>query len=369
MQKIKGTYASAVIYSDTAEDYALAQVKMICDNEAAAGSKICLMPDVHPGKVGPIGLTMMIGRRILPSLLGADIGCGVSYFKTKPAKIEFQKLDKIIRENIPSGRHNRKEPHRYSSDFDFSDLSCGTHIDQKRAALSLGTLGGGNHFLEVDRDEKENLYFVVHSGSRYLGSAVTEYYLKAGQKEFKAKGISLPYELTYLTDSLMEDYLHDVQAVQGFAMLNREIMLSELQKKLKLKPTYFGESVHNYADENRILRKGAIAAYAGDEVIIPLNMRDGILLGYGKGNADWNFSAPHGAGRVLSREAARNSHTLSEFRESMQGIYSPSISGATLDEAPFAYRDMDEILANIKETVTITKRLKPVYNYKAGGKE
>ena len=215
MQKIKGTYASAVIYSDTAEDYALAQVKMICDNEAAAGSKLCLMPDVHPGKVGPIGLTMTIGRRILPSLLGADIGCGVSYFKTKPAKIEFQKLDKIIRENIPSGRHNRKEPHRYSSDFDFSDLSFGTHIDQKRASLSLGTLGGGNHFLEVDRDEEENLYFVVHSGSRYLGSAVTEYYLKAGQKALKAKGISLPYELTYLTGSLMEDYLHDVQAVQG----------------------------------------------------------------------------------------------------------------------------------------------------------
>lgn len=369
MQKIKGTYASAVIYSDTAEDYALAQVKRICDNEASMGSKICLMPDVHPGKVGPIGLTMTIGDQILPSLLGADIGCGVSYFKTKPAKIEFQKLDKIIRENIPSGRHNQKEPHRYSRDFDFSDLSCGAHIDQKRAVLSLGTLGGGNHFLEVDRDEEENLYFIVHSGSRYLGGAVTEYYLKAGQKELKAKGISLPYELTYLTGSLMEDYLHDVHEVQGFAMLNREIMLSELQKKLKLKPTHFGESIHNYADEHQILRKGAIAAYAGDEVIIPLNMRDGILLGTGKGNADWNFSAPHGAGRILSREAARNSHTLSEFRESMKGIYSPSISGATLDEAPFAYRDMHEILANIKETVTITKRLKPVYNYKAGGKE
>ena len=155
MQKIKGTYASAVIYSDTAEDYALAQVKMICDNEAAAGSKICLMPDVHPGKVGPIGLTMTISERILPSLLGADICCGVSYFKTKPAKIEFQKLDKIIRENIPSGSKNRKEPHRYSRDFDFSDIYCSAHIDQKRAAQSLGTLGGGNHFLEVDRDEEE----------------------------------------------------------------------------------------------------------------------------------------------------------------------------------------------------------------------
>lgn len=369
MQKIKGTYATAVVYSDTAEDYALAQVKMICDQEAAERSQICLMPDIHPGKVGPIGLSMTLKDKVMPALLGADIGCGVSYFKISPAKIEFQKLDTIIREYIPSGNKNRKEPHRYSSDFDFSDLYCGKHIDQQRAILSLGTLGGGNHFLEVDRDEEGNLYFTCHSGSRYLGGIVTEYYLKAGQKALKAKGISLPYELTYLDGNLMEDYLQDVQEVQGFAMLNREIMLSELQKRLKLKPEYFGESIHNYVDGNRILRKGAIAAYKGDEVIIPINMRDGILLGYGKGNPAWNASAPHGAGRVLSREAVKDRHTLSEFRQTMEGIYSPSISKATLDEAPFAYRDISEILHSITETVTVQKILKPVYNFKAGGKE
>lgn len=345
MLKIKGSYTEAVVFSQTAENYAIAQVKMICDNEAVKGSKIRLMPDVHTGKVGPIGLTMTIGECVLPSLLGADIGCGISYFKTKPVKIEFQKLDKIIRENIPVGNKNRRELHRLSGDFDFSDLCCRKHIDENRALMSLGTLGGGNHFLEVDRDEEENLYFTVHSGSRYLGGIVTEHYLKAGQKELKAKGISVPYEMTFLSGALMEEYLHDVKQVQGFAMLNREIMLYELQKKLKLKPERFGESIHNYVDENRILRKGAVAAYEGDAVIIPINMRDGIILGVGKGNADWNFSAPHGA-----------RHT-------------PSISRATLDEAPFAYRGIEEILENIKQTVTVEKILKPVYNFKAGGKE
>lgn len=364
MQKIKGTYASAVVYSDTAEDYALAQVKMICDQEAAEGSQICLMPDIHPGKVGPIGLSMTIKDKVLPALLGADIGCGVSYFKIKPTKIEFQKLDTILREHIPSGKQNRKEPHRYSSDFDFSDLCCGKHIDQRRAILSLGTLGGGNHFLEVDQDEEGNLYFLCHSGSRYLGGIVTEYYLKAGQKALKTKGISLPYELTYLDGCLMEDYLQDVQEVQGFAMLNREIMLLELQKRLKLKPEYFGESIHNYVDENRILRKGAIAAYAEDEVIIPINMRDGVLLGYGKGNPEWNYSAPHGAGRILSRKDVLRRYTLAEFKKTVSGIHSVTVCRETLAEAPFAYRGIEEIAQSVKDSVKIKKVLKPLYNYR-----
>lgn len=369
MQKIKGIYATATIYSETAEDYALAQVKMICDNEAASGSKICLMPDIHPGKVGPIGLTMTIGERVLPNLLGADIGCGISYFKTKDTKIEFQKLDKIIREKIPSGSSNRKEAHRYSKDFDFSNLYCAKHVDQNRAIRSLGTLGGGNHFIEIDRDDDGGIYFVVHSGSRYLGGAVTEYYLKQGQKELKAKGISVPYEMTWLSGPLMEQYLHDVHEVQGFAMLNREIMLTELEKNLKLKPTDFGESVHNYADENRILRKGAAAAYENDLVIIPINMRDGIIIGCGKGNQEWNCSAPHGAGRILSREEVKRQHTVSEFKTAMKGIYSPSIGKSTLDEAPFAYRGVDEIKEAIRESVRIEKILTPIYSYKAGGKE
>lgn len=370
MQKIKGTYATANIYSETAEAYALAQVKMICDNEAAAGSKICLMPDIHPGKAGPIGLTMTVGNRVLPALLGSDIGCGISYFKIKNTKIEFQKLDKIIRENIPSGSRNRKERHRYSSDFDFSDLLCAKHIDRERAYLSLGTLGGGNHFIEIDKDEEESeLYFAVHSGSRYLGSAVTEYYMKQGQKDLKAKGMSVPYELTWLEGDLMKAYLSDVREVQGFAMLNREIILSELEKNLKLKPLSYGESVHNYVDENMILRKGAAAAYENDLVIIPINMRDGVILGRGKGNAEWNFSAPHGSGRILARNEVKNEHTVAEFKEAMKGIYSSSIGKATLDEAPFAYRGIDEIRKAIRDTVFTEKILKPVYNFKAGGKE
>lgn len=369
MQKIKGIYAAASIYSETAEAYALAQVKMICDNEAASGSKICLMPDIHPGKAGPIGLTMTVENRILPALLGSDIGCGISYFKIKNTKIEFQKLDRIIRENIPSGSSCRSEPHRYSSDFDFSDLLCEKHIDQERAYLSLGTLGGGNHFIEIDKDEEGSLYFAVHSGSRYLGSAVTEYYMKQGQKRLKEKGIRVPYELTWLEGDLMKAYLNDVHEVQGFAMLNREIMLSEIEKKLKLKPILYGESIHNYVDENMILRKGAAAAYEGDSVIIPINMRDGVVLGYGKGNAEWNFSAPHGSGRILARNEVRKQHTVSEFKAAMKGIYSSSIGKATLDEAPFAYRSIDEIKNAISDTVTVEKILKPVYNFKAGGKE
>lgn len=368
MQKIKGTYATASIYSETAEAYALAQVKMICDNEAAAGSKICLMPDIHPGKAGPVGLTMTLGKQVLPALIGSDIGCGISYFKIKNTKIEFQKLDRIIRERIP--QIYRKEPHRYSSDFEFSDLLCGDHINQSRAALSLGTLGGGNHFIEIDKDiNEENLYFTVHSGSRYLGTAVSEYYMKQGQKVLKARGLKVPYELTWLEGDLMESYLHDVKATVGFAMLNREIILYELEKNLKLKPISYGESIHNYVDENMILRKGAAAAYENDLVIIPINMREGVIIGRGKGNAEWNFSAPHGSGRILARNEVGKHHTVSEFKETMKGIYSPSISMATLDEAPFAYRGLDEIKAAIEETVSVEEILKPVYNFKAGGKE
>lgn len=369
MLKISGTYAEAAVYSDTAEDYAIAQIKMICDNAVSAGSRIAVMPDVHPGKVGPIGLTMTVGESIIPSLLGVDIGCGVSYIKIRNKKMEFQKLDTVIRECIPAGAKIRKNPHPYSRDYDFSGLICKKHIDEKRCKLSLGTLGSGNHFIEIDKDEEGSLYVFVHSGSRRLGKEVTEYYLKEGQQKLKEKDKAVPYELTCLEGQLMKDYLHDVKEAQGYAMLNREIILSELAGKMKWKIESFGESIHNYVDEKGILRKGAADAYAGDEVIIPINMKDGIILAEGKGNPDWNFSAPHGAGRVLSREAVRNSHILSEFQQEMKGIYSSSISKATLDEAPFAYRRIDEILHHIGETVTVKKILQPVYNFKAGGKE
>lgn len=366
MQKIIGTYTSAAIYSDTAEDYAKAQAKMICDQPAAENSKIRLMPDIHPGHIGPVGLTMTIADKVMPGLIGTDIGCGVSYIKIKKTNIEYQKLDKVIAEMIPAGSSIRTEPHRLSDDFDFSDLVCRKHINAKKALLSLGTLGSGNHFIEVDVDTEGNQYLVVHSGSRHLGKEIAEYYLKRGQAELKEKGLDIPYEMTFLERQLMGDYLKDVITVQGYAMLNREIILREIAKAMKWKIVSYGECIHNYIDENKILRKGAVAAYEDDEVIIPINMKDGIILGKGKGNPEWNYSAPHGSGRILSRSDVKNHHTVSEFKKEMKDIHCSTVGADTLDEAPFAYRSIDEIRDAIKDAVDIVKVLKPVYNYKAG---
>ena len=365
MEKIIGKYTSAVIYSKTAEDYAKAQIKQICDNEACSQSIIRVMPDVHPGQVGPIGLTMTIGDKILPNLIGVDIGCGISYMKIKKCCIEYQKLDKVIRENIPVGGKVRAKPLPASDTFDFTELRCYKHIDENKACLSLGTLGGGNHFIELDKDTNQDIYVFVHSGSRPLGKEVTEHYLKKGYEDLKHKGMKTPYELTYLEGAIMDDYLHDLLVVQEFASLNRKLILKELEKNMKWKSLEFGECIHNYVDKNNILRKGASSAYIDETVIIPINMRDGVILAKGKGNKDWNCSAPHGAGRILSRSEVKNHHTVSDFKKSMKGIYSSTIGAGTLDEAPFAYRDIDEITEAIKDTVEIKSILKPIYNYKA----
>lgn len=368
MLKINGTYTSAVIYANTAEPYAIAQIQAICDNETSEGSRICVMPDVHPGKTGPIGLTMTVGSKIMPGLIGIDIGCGVSYNCVKSKKIEFQKLDTVIREKIPSGFRQRKEPHHFSGDFDFSRLLCRKHINEQKARLSLGTLGGGNHFIEIDRDCAGIFHVVVHSGSRHLGKEVTEFYLNEGQRRLKSQGVVIPYEMTYLEENLMEDYLHDLIVVQEFARLNRRTILDELSRNMKWKVMGFGESIHNYVDENGILRKGAASAYEGEEVIIPVNMKEGIILGTGRGEPDWNYSAPHGSGRIMRREDVKKNHTVSEYRKLMRGIYSPSISGETLDEGPFAYRGLEEIINAIKDTVTVKEVIRPVYSFKAGSR-
>lgn len=365
MQKIKGKYTDAVIYSDTAEDYAVAQVRMICDSEAAAGSRIRVMPDVHPGKIGPVGLTMTIGERVMPGLAGVDIGCGISLMEIRKTPIEFQKLDKVIREEIPVGSSVRKIPHSMSDDSVADRLICRKHINREKAALSLGTLGGGNHFIELGKDEKGKIYAAVHSGSRHLGSEVAEHYLRRGQTELKAKGLDVPYELTWLEGQLLEDYLHDLNVVQDFARLNRRIVLRVMEKAMKWKAVSYSESIHNYVDENRILRKGAASAREGEDVIIPVNMRDGILLGRGKGDPEWNFSAPHGAGRLFSRSEVKNQHTVSEYRKAMKGIYSSTVCTETLDEAPFAYRGMEEIRDAIEDTVEIRNVIRPVYSFKA----
>lgn len=366
MQKIIGKFTSAVIYSDTAEDYAKAQTKMICDSAAAAGSIIKVMPDVHPGKIGPIGLTMTFTDKVMPGLVGTDIGCGVSYMKIRKTNIEFQKLDKVIRERIPTGSSIRKEAHRFSADFDFKELICRKHINEEKAVRSLGTLGSGNHFIEVDVDGKGSQYVFVHTGSRSLGKMVFDFYMKRGSEDLKKNGVYVPYEMTYLEGELMADYLHDVSILQGYAMLNREIILSEIAKGMKFKEAGYRESFHNYVDEQKILRKGAVSAYEGEDVIIPINMRDGIILGTGKGNAEWNYSAPHGAGRVVKKSEVKERFTAADFRKEMKGIHFSMLDKATLSEAPFAYRGLKEIREAIRDTVEIKEILKPVYNYRAG---
>ena len=381
MDIIKGVYTSAKLFTtkNTAtaiDDYAVAQLQMICDNKTAKDSIIRIMPDVHPGKVGTVGLTMTVGDKLMPNLIGIDIGCGMTLAQIKGKKPEFQRLDTLIRDNIPSGFAIRKKPHHQAENFDFSILRCAKHIQKDKALLSLGTLGGGNHFLEVDMDAEKDLYVVIHSGSRHLGKEVTEHYLREGQKELSAKGIEIPYELTYLEGQLLKDYLFDLQIVQEFATLNRSIILDEVLKGMKWKIIDCYTSIYNYMDCSEstietfgtpVLRKGVISAKEGEKVIIPINMRDGIILGTGLGNKDWNCSAPHGAGRIAKREDIKANFTLSAYKKEMKGIYSSCINKYTLDEAPFAYRKLDEIAEVIQDTVTINNIIKPVYNYKAGG--
>lgn len=375
MKTINGVATSAIIFhtnttEHSVDDYAIAQIQMLCDNEAFENCKIRIMPDVHPGKVGTIGFTSTLGERILPNVIGIDIGCGMTLAKVKGKIKEFQKLDTVILERVPSGFSVRNMIHNQALDFNFSSLYCYKHIREQHARLSLGTLGGGNHFIEVDVDEEKNCYLVVHSGSRHLGQEVTEHYLREGQRELQTNGIHMPYELTYLAGTLKEQYLHDLAIVQDFATLNRNIIISEICKGMKWKVQETTSCIHNYvdfSDETPILRKGAISAKAGEPVIIPINMRDGIILGTGLGNEEWNYSAPHGAGRVLKREDVKKSYTVSSFKSEMKGIYSSCISKDTLDEAPFAYRGMTEIKDTIHETVRIDKVITPIYNFKAGG--
>ena len=395
---ITGKYTEAVCRltdnKETAIDpYAVAQLQRLCDNETLSGCRLRIMPDVHPGKVGTIGFTMTVGEKLMPSLVGVDIGCGMTTVKVKTGKIEFQKLDRVIREKIPYGAGIHismipavvnciacPNPNMLLSQAFAKSLRCGKHIDAARALLSFGTLGSGNHFIEIDQDpEEKNIYYVtVHSGSRYLGKAVTEYYLTEGQKALKAAGILLPYEETWLTGSLLSDYLADLSVVQEFADKSRKAMLDTILKEMKWKALEWTVCRHNYVDFDPetvsalgapVLRKGAISARAGEHVIIPINMRDGIILGTGKGNEDWNLSAPHGAGRILKREDVKSRYTTSQYKKAMEGIYSPSIGPGTLDEAPIAYRSLPEIREAIGETVTIDKIITPVYNFKAGGEE
>ena len=379
MIQLNGKYAQAYIMCDETmeksmvEEMAKSQVRMICDNEVSQGAKIRVMPDVHPGKVGPIGLTMTVGKKILPSLVGIDIGCGMLAVKLGKIRNDFIKLDTVIRDNVPVGFALRKDVHAYADRIELNNLKCFSHIRSEKALLSLGTLGGGNHFIELDKAKNGEVYLIVHTGSRHLGKEVAEYYMKAGQDELKGKGINdIPFEMTYLSGYLMEDYLQDLKIVEEYAILNRKIIAAEIIKKMKWKVIEEISCSHNYVDfsgNQPILRKGAISAKLDEKVIIPINMKEGVLLGRGLGNEEWNNSAPHGSGRVLSRGEVNSSHTVSEFKKKMKGIYTSCISKDTLDEAPFAYRGIDYIKEVIKDTVEVENVLTPIFNYKGGDRK
>lgn len=377
MKEIVGDYTSAKIFTDDLEESAAAQIRQLCNNEAASGSQIRIMPDVHPGKVGTIGMTMTITNKVIPNITGTDIGCGITCAAINIRRLDGKQLDTVIREKVPSGNSIRKTMHRYCLETDLKGLACLRHIKEEKAWFSLGTLGGGNHFIEIDQDEEGMFYVLIHSGSRHLGAEVCEYYQNLAYREAKKKGISVAQPLAYLEGDSLEDYLNDIEIIQEFAAVNRACILDEIVKGMKWKVKDSFETVHNYIDTSvdtqqgirGILRKGAVSAMPGERLAIPVNMRDGVLLCTGKGNPDWNYSAPHGAGRRYSRDEVKKRFTVSAFKAEMQGIYCSCISPGTLDEAPFAYRDLEAIREGILATAAIEKILKPVYNFKAQGRE
>lgn len=367
MIEVNGKYASAKIFTDNLEPSAEGQIKAMCDQPFTAGSKIRIMPDVHAGKGCTIGTTMTIGDYIVPNIVGVDIGCGMDVIKLKQKRVELPKLDNFIKENIPHGRDVRNRPHRSHGRIDVRDLLCAKKIDLRRSFEALGSLGGGNHFLELDKDDEDNLYLVIHTGSRNLGLRVATYYQDKAYKLLGGKNQSeIPYELAYLTGEEKDNYLHDMAIMQRYAALNRQIIKEVILDGMKLDEEDFFTTVHNYIDlENMILRKGSVSAAKGERFLIPLNMRDGALICTGLGNEDWNCSAPHGAGRLYSRGDARQNFTVSAFKKTMEGIYTTTADADTLDECPMAYKDSQTIIDAIKETAEIERIIKPVYNFKS----
>lgn len=399
MKEVKGKYNTAKIFTDVVDEKSIEQVKLLCDQPFVEGSKIRMMPDIHAGAGCTIGTTMTITDKVVPNLVGVDIGCGMLCVELGKVDLDLEKLDKVIREHIPSGFNVREYEHDYVAFSDIDELYCIESIDMQRAELSIGTLGGGNHFIEVDKDEDGNLYLVIHTGSRHLGVEVCEYYqdcavevakqaikisertiidkLKSEGREveisdtikrFKQSSIIPPKELSYFMNPLFDDYIHDMKIVQNYAKRNRDAIAYTILQKMDI--TLVQDrftTIHNYIDtENMILRKGAVSAQKGEKLLIPINMRDGSLICVGKGNPDWNYSAPHGAGRLFGRMAAKKQFSVEEFEKSMEGIYTTSVGEDTLDECPMAYKSMGDIVNNITGTVDILKVIKPIYNFKAG---
>ena len=399
MLELRGKYNKAKIFTDVVDEASISQVLLLLNQEFVSGSKVRMMPDIHAGSGCTVGTTMTITDKVIPNLVGVDIGCGMEVTKIKEKNIELQKLDKTIYEVIPSGYNIREKTHRYFNEINLENLYCYKHIDLKRAEKSLGTLGGGNHFIEANKDEDGNIYIVVHSGSRHLGLEVAGYYQKEAYKSLngsskkdvdslianlKAQGrereiqksitslkntkrTNIPRQLAYVSEELFDQYIHDMKIIQKYAELNRQAIMDEIIKGMNIHVAEQFTTIHNYIDtEYMILRKGAVSARKGEKLLIPINMRDGSLICIGKGNDDWNQSAPHGAGRLMSRSAAKESFTVSEFKKQMNGIYTTSVNRATLDECPMAYKNMSDIVGNIGDTVDIIEVIKPIYNFKAG---
>lgn len=400
MIEIKGKVNTALCYAETLDERARGQIRRMCDYPLTEGCKVRIMPDVHAGKGCTIGTTMTVRDKVCPNIVGVDIGCGMFVAKLSGKEPDLVRLDAAAHA-IPSGMNvweNRTEA------FPLEELRCFDALkNRKWLENSLGTLGGGNHFIELDHASDGSYYLVIHSGSRNLGKQVAELYqeravqlqkgtldlqqkkaeiiriyraegrsseiqtaLDAMEKDYKSRTTAVPEDLCWLTGQPLEDYLHDVVICQKFARRNREIMAKILLDAIGELPVETFHTIHNYIDtQEMILRKGAIAAHAGEKVLIPLNMRDGSVLAIGRGNAEWNFSAPHGAGRVMSRTQAKQTLTMEEYRESMKGIFTTSVMAETLDEAPMVYKPMENILSMIGDTVEVLDVIKPVYNFKA----
>lgn len=366
MLTINGKHNNAIVYTDKLEVSAEGQIKKLLDQSFVGDSKIRIMPDVHAGAGCAIGTTMAITDKVVPNLVGVDIGCGMETIKLAMTRVELPKLDSFIHENIPAGMEVRQSIHKYISDVRIDELRCKNKVNIRRAELSLGTLGGGNHFIEIDKDDEDNLYLVIHSGSRNLGLQVAKYYQEAAFNEIR-KDSDVPYELAYCEGELFEDYLHDMKIMQEFADVNRKAIADDIIKECKLKEESRFSTIHNYIDlENMILRKGAVSSQKGEILLIPINMRDGSLICEGLGNLEWNCSAPHGAGRLMSRTDAKSSFTLNAYKKEMAEIFSSTVNAETLDECPMAYKSMDYILEQIEPTAKVIKKIQPIYNFKAG---
>jgi RNA-splicing ligase RtcB len=368
MFELKGKYATAKVFTDDVDNESISQVIQFLNQPFAEGQTIRMMPDIHPGAGCTIGTTMTITDKLVPNLVGSDIGCGMEVVYLDADEIDFERFDGIVRNRVPHGYEKRKVPHKFMKNFDLTELRCYFNLEAgDEGNFVLGTLGGGNHFIEINRTSNGDLILVVHSGSRRIGADVCEYYQNQALKEFKRfHDMASNKDLIYCEGKLFEDYLHDMSIMQDFASLNRKAIVETILSEYGIDYTKRFETIHNYIDMDRmILRKGAVSADKNEILIVPINMRDGSLICKGKGNPDWNYSAPHGAGRLYKRSKAKQILSVEEYEASMKGIYTTSVNKNTIDESPMAYKPIDKILNNVEDTINIIDIVKPIYNFKA----